>query len=194
MKILQIGCGGIGSFLIQEIVECIEQGQIDAFTQLHIADQDIAEIDQIKYQNFKQDEVGQNKAKALAKRYHEYCLPIPKRITGENQLKNYDIIVLCVDNEKTREMVVKYCHKNSTEFIDLRATGRRIFAMPKGKHLEDNLKFIDNKDMKEYCCLVNADLEKGQIQKGNKIVATLGVQMLLNIIRGHNNKTISMVV
>ena len=101
MRILQIGCGGIGSYLIQEIAECIEQQQIDAFADIRIADEDIVEVNQ--YQNFTIGEVGQNKAKALAKRFKDCCSPIPKRITKESQLRNYDIIILCVDNEKARE-------------------------------------------------------------------------------------------
>ena len=76
----------------------------------------------------------------------------------------------------------------------MRATGRKIFAMPKEHRLDDNLKFVDSKDLKEYGCQDKADLDMGRIQKGYKIVSMLGVQMLLNIIRGHNNRTISMVV
>lgn len=194
MKMLQIGCGGIGSYLIQEICECINQGQMNDLTSIHIADDDMVELQQISYQNFKKEEVGMNKAYALQKRL-ESCgvTAIPKRI-HEADLKNHDLIILCVDNEKTRQIVIKYCHKHSKEFLDLRATGRRIFAMPKQTKLEDNLKFIDANDTREYSCQDKADLEKGLVQKGNKIVAMIGTQMVLNLLRGHDNKTISMVV
>ncbi|MFC1588447.1 ThiF family adenylyltransferase [Planctomycetota bacterium] len=195
MRILQIGCGGIGSYLIQEISECIEQGQINPYTKITIADNDIAEIDQLKYQNFNIDEVGQTKAKTLAIRYADSGIQaINNRITKEEQLKNYDVIILCVDNERTREKVIQYCHKYGKEFIDLRATGRRLFAMPKEATLEMNMKYVDSQDMNEYSCQDQADLDKEFIQKGNKIVAMIGVQMLLNLLRGHNNKIISMVV
>lgn len=195
MKILQIGCGGIGSFLISEIAECIEQEQIDLFdTQIVLADQDIVELNQRKYQNFTLEEVGMNKAEALAKRFSKYGTEaFQKRIENENQLRGYDIIVLCVDNEKTRSMAIQYCYKHNAEFIDLRATGRRIFAMPKTT-LNDNLKFVDIEDKKEYSCQEKSDLEKGRIQKGNKIAAVVGIQMLLNLLRGYSNKTISMVI
>ncbi len=195
MKILQIGCGGIGSYLIQEICECIEQEQIDSFNEIIIADDDMVELEQKKYQNFKLNEVGKNKAECLAKRFNEFGIKaIQKRIAKETQIKGCDLIILCVDNEKTRELIIKYCHKHDKEFIDLRADGRRIFAMPKEKRLEDNLKFVDSKDTKEYSCQDKSDLEKGFIQKGNKIIAMMGNQMLLNLIRGHSNKTISMVI
>jgi len=192
MKILICGVGGVGSFFTEEVVECIKQGQIDA--EITIADMDIVEIEQIKYQNFSVEEVGMNKAKALAKRYEDYGIKfIDKRIERVSQLKDFDIIILCVDNDKTREFVVRYCHKNNKEFLDLRATGRRIFAMPK-LSLKENLKFINSQDKTEYSCQERYDLERGYIQKGNKIVAMVGIQMLLNLIRGHTNKPISIVV
>ncbi len=193
MKILQIGCGGIGSYLIQEIVECIEQEQLRA--DVTIADDDMVELKQIKYQNFKLDEIGKSKSKVLSKRFNVFGIKaLQKKITKYIQLKNYNLIILCVDNEPTRQMVIEYCHKHHKEFIDLRANGRRIFAMAKEKRIEDNIKFVDFKDLKNYSCQEKADLEKGLIQKGNKIIAMIGIQMLLNSVRGHNNKTISMLV
>lgn len=194
MRVLQIGCGGIGSYLIEEIVDCIEQEQITAFTEICVADGDIVEVGQIQYQNFKLDEVGENKASAVSDRFREIVLPIPKRIAQEKQLNSFDLIILCVDNEKTREMVIRYCHKNDREFIDLRATGRRVFAMPKENSLDLNLKFVDGKDATEYSCQEKVDMENGVVQKGNKIVAMLGIQMLLNFVRGNNNRTISVVI
>ncbi|MEK6876781.1 MAG: ThiF family adenylyltransferase [Nanoarchaeota archaeon] len=195
MKILQIGCGGVGSFLIFEIAECIEQGIIDPFElRITLADQDIVELNQRKYQNFTLKEVGMNKAEALAKRFNKYGVEaFPNRISNEKQLKGYDAIILCVDNEMTRNLVIRHCHKHDAEFIDLRATGRRFFAMPKTT-LKDNLRFVDIADVKEYSCQEKSDIEKNYIQKGNKIAAIIGLQMLLNLLRGHSNKTISMMI
>ena len=167
LKILQIGCGCGGSWLVNEICECMEQEQIKdvAYT---IADDDMIEMKQIKpkgYQNFKLSEVGMNKAEALAKRYSEFGInSLNKRITKTKQLAEYNLIILCVDNEKTREMVIRYCHKTGKEFLDLRATGRRMFVMCKEKDLIDNLKFIDVKDMESYSCQDKVDLERGRIQ------------------------------
>jgi len=98
------------------------------------------------------------------------------------------MIILCVDNEPTRELVVKYCWKHNKEFIDLRATGSSVFAMPKGISLEYDLKFIDSSDKKEYSCQDKADLDKGRIQLGNRMIAVRGAQMFLNHIRGQTNK------
>ena len=117
-----------------------------------------------------------------------------KRITREGQLVGFDIIILCVDNEKTRKLVMDYCYKTNKEFIDLRATGRRIFALPKQRLQKDSLKFVDEEDNREYSCQEKEDKEQGRIQLGNRIVARIGVQLLLNLLRGHSNKILSVVI
>ncbi len=94
-KILQIGCGGVGSNLIKNICTCIEKEQVNPYTEITIADNDIVEIDQLRYQDFKINEVGKSKAVALAARFKEYGIKaINKRIEKESQLKNYDLIIM----------------------------------------------------------------------------------------------------
>ncbi len=186
MNILIIGAGGIGSYIAEHIFENIEKAQLCA--NVTIADSDIVEADQIDYQNFTLNDVGKSKSKVIGKRYNFNV--IEKRINKPSQLKDFNMILLCVDNDKTREWVIKYCHKNKVEFIDLRATGRRIFAMPKTT-LKDNLRFVDD-DGKEYGCQDKADLDKGFVQMGNQVIAIWGCQMLLNYSRGHTNSKISM--
>ncbi len=190
-KVLIIGCGGIGSFLIEHIYKRQRNGQIDGFIDFSIADDDMVEMNQVKYQNFSITHAGETKSTILGQLYGFKA--INKRIEDVKQLKGYDLIILCVDNDYTRKMVVEYCHKKGVEFIDLRATGRRYFAMPKTT-LKENMKFIDSEDKGEYSCQEKADLEKGLFQMGNEIVATIGCQMLLNILRGNTNRIINGVV
>jgi len=204
VKIILIGAGGVGAWFADELARQIENEQFEFDETIDIADPDIIELDQLRYQNFERSEIGENKANALAKRLNEMFLnldvdtdvfrAIPKRIEKERQLKGYDFFVLCVDNEATRDLVIRYCHRNGKEFIDLRATGRKIFAMPKLRTLEENLKFVDGADKEEYSCQNEKDLEKGRVQLGNKVVALIGVQMLMNFQRGHGNRIISTVV
>lgn len=191
-KLLQIGCGGIGSEFIDGLENQINKGQIDPYLQITVADNDMVEDGQVRYQNFSIQDVGLNKAQAIRNRWDGEIKAIKKRITRGEELKKYDIIILCVDNNTTRREVIKYCHKNNKEFLDLRCNGRRIFAMPK-TILDTNLDFTDE-DTTEYSCQEQADLEKGYFQIGNQIVATIGVQMLLNLLRGHNNRIISEVI
>lgn len=195
MKALIIGCGGIGSWLIDELCKSIEQEQINANTELSIADNDLVEIDQVKYQNFTYDEAGLNKAEALSNRFSWYGVKaIKDRIKDKKQLKGYDFIVLCVDNEPTREMVITYCFKQGIEFIDLRASGRVISAFPKLEKVEANLNFVDSTDTVCYSCQDKTTLKQGRIDKGNKIIALIGCQMVLNHLRGMRNKVISLAI
>lgn len=191
MKVLQIGCGGIGSYFTEELFKAIDKGYMTTAIELSLADGDMVEPKQILWQNFAIDEIGQNKAEAVGKRYN---LGYGGYVNAENHrkiLKDFDLIVLCVDNDMIRGLVTEYCHKHDKEFIDLRATGRKIFAMPKLKTLQENMKFIDKKDLNEYSCQDKTDLEKGWVQTGNKIIADIGVQMVINHTRGHQNHVIN---
>jgi tRNA A37 threonylcarbamoyladenosine dehydratase len=193
MRILVLGAGGIGSFLIAEVCRLIEIEQIDPNIELAIADDDMVEIEQVKYQNFTFQDAGLNKAQALAKRFKRLCITaIKDRIKSEKQLKGYDFIILCVDNEPTRELVIKYCHSKKVDFLDLRSSGRTVSAFPKLEKVSDNLKFIDSNDMASYSCQDRNNLLMGRIDEGNRIVALIGVQMLLNSLRGLNNKVINL--
>ena len=66
--------------------------------------------------------------------------------------------------------------------------------MPMLSKTEENLKFIDSNDLHEYSCQKEEDLKKGHIQLGNRIIALIGSQMVLNEYRGHKNNTINLVV
>jgi molybdopterin/thiamine biosynthesis adenylyltransferase len=195
MKILVLGAGGIGSWLIEEVCRSIEQEQIDPNTELFVADNDMVEIEQVRYQNFTFEDAGLNKAQALARRFkHVGVTQIKDRIKSGKQLKGYDLIVLCVDNDPTRELVIKYCFSKNIEFLDLRSSGRIISAFPKLEKASDNLKFVDGNDATCYSCQDHNTLLLGRIDKGNKIIALIGVQMVLNHLRGMNNKVINLAI
>ncbi|MGB8216274.1 MAG: ThiF family adenylyltransferase [Candidatus Methanoperedens sp.] len=195
MRILVIGCGGIGSFLIPEICRLIEIEQIDQNMELVIADNDLVELKQVKYQNFTFVEAGLNKAQALAKRFKLVSITaIKDRIKSDKQLKGYDLIVLCVDNDPTRELVIKYCFYKKVDFLDLRSSGRTVSAFPKLEKASDNLKFVDSKDMACYSCQDHNNLLLGRVDEGNRIIASIGAQMLLNKLRGLNNRVINMAI
>lgn len=191
-KILVIGAGGVGSFLCENVFDCIQNGTIPDPIDVKVADSDIVETNQVMYQNFDVDDIGMNKAEVIGKRCgFEY---INKRIDDYRQLRSYDLIILCVDNETIRELVVKHCHKMKIEFLDVRATGRKVFVMPKLKTMQENLKFIDSDDLNSYSCQDKEDLEKGLYQLGNKVSAMIGCQMVLNYLRGHNNHIHNLII
>jgi molybdopterin/thiamine biosynthesis adenylyltransferase len=195
MRWLVLGAGGIGSHLIAEVCRLIEIEQIDPNTELFVADNDLVEIEQVRYQNFTFEEAGLNKAQALARRFrHVGVTAIKDRIKSDKQLKGYDLIVLCVDNDPTRELVIKYCFSKQVDFLDLRSSGRTISAFPKLEKASDSLKFVDANDAVCYSCQDRNNLLMGRIDEGNKIVALIGVQMMLNKFRGMNNKVINLAI
>ena len=165
MKIGVIGCGGIGSYLAELIHENNEKGQVDA--DVTLIDDDMVELNQIKYQNFIRSDIGRLKAEMLGKRYGFKFKKV--RVIDNKYLKGYDLIVLCVDNNKARKIV----YDSGFEFIDLRATGRRMLALPRFP-LSNAYKLLDD-DSNEYSCQEAADLKEGRIQLGNRIIATIGM-------------------
>jgi tRNA A37 threonylcarbamoyladenosine dehydratase len=193
MRLLTVGGGGIGSWFIEELCNAIKNDQIRPELEIRVADNDMVEMPQLLYQNFQPGEIGFNKARALSKRFSLFGIKaIEKRIQKEHQLKGSDFVISCVDNEPTRELIINYAFKNNIGFLDLRATGRRICAFPKLDKIEDNLKFVDIQDTTCYSCQDKESLKRGRIDNGNKIIALIGVQMLINHLRGLNNKIINL--
>jgi len=181
-KVLILGAGGIGSYLIEELYHTQKYDKVLWDVDVTIADGDIVEVKQRHYQNFSLEDVGKNKAEVLGERYKfEF---IPKRL---DKFDGFDLIILCVDNDPTRIQVIK----SGLDFIDLRSTGRKYSGIPR---MEDNMKYVDETDMGEYSCQEKEDIRLGKIQKGNKIIAMIGIQMLLNNLRGDGNRMIRGVV
>jgi len=188
-KILVVGCGGIGSFLVIELNKLVLTEQIDLENvEITLADFDRAELKNISYQNFTTSDISKNKAKVLAERY---CFDyISEKIISEEQLKRYNFIISCVDNAEARKLIFDYCFKNNVYFIDLRAEGRAIAIFTKSEKAdkENLIKTLDfNK--KDSSCQLKYQLERNEIEMGNVIVASIGSQLILNKLRGEENQT-----
>lgn len=187
-KALVIGCGGIGSYLAYFLADLYAKGQIGNEWLIDLMDDDIVEQDQVLYQKFLQNTIGMNKAIALMQTYDVFEA-LQNRLTAQNSdiLKKYELFILAVDNDATRQVVIKHCFETGKDFIDLRSNGSRVMLMPKLPKIEDNMKYIDENDNKTYSCQDSADLKKGWIQLGNRYIALRGAQAFLNYIRGHPN-------
>lgn len=183
-NILVIGCGGIGSYLIREIENLTRQGQINS--EVTISDFDIVELKNIKYQNFKTSDIGKTKAEVLSERYLIECIG---KIESKKDLENYKLFIICVDNAQARKLITDYCYKNNKYFIDLRSEGRAIGIFTSENSKEEYNKTIDIKDEESKSCQLAFELEDNIIQEGNKIVAMIGSQLLLNYLRDEKNKS-----
>lgn len=188
-KILILGAGGIGSMFSSRIYDLVIKRQININdSELFIADNDNVKLENIQNnQKFDKEDLMMNKAEAIAKKHG--FVAIKKKIETEEELKDYDVFVICVDNKKARELIFNYCNKNPDKyFIDLRAEGRgvAVFTTSKENTVERLLETLPDDD-ESGSCQRKADKEQGIFQLGSVIIAEIGAQFLLNHLRGEIN-------
>ncbi len=112
-KVLVIGAGGIGSFLIQFLDKVGLYG-------ITVADPDTVEDKNLTYQNFKKGHVGQNKALVMRDEYSSVHFASQYPILTEKQMQGFDLVMCCVDNLGVRRTL----YNTSIKWLDLRAQGR----------------------------------------------------------------------
>jgi len=113
-KVLVIGAGGIGSFLIP-LLDRVELYDIT------VADPDKVETKNLPYQNFNQGDVGYNKAVRMKNKHGVSVTKISEfPILTEKQMQGFDLVICCVDNLGLR----KTLYNTSIKWLDLRAQGR----------------------------------------------------------------------
>ena len=112
-KVLVIGAGGIGSFLIPLLDKV---GLYD----ITVADPDKVETKNLPYQNFQAKDVGQNKALVMEYNYESTNKASKFPILTEKQMQGYDLVICCVDNLSVRRTL----YNSKVKWLDLRAQGR----------------------------------------------------------------------
>lgn len=112
-KIMVIGAGGIGSFLIP----LLSKVGTDRYA-ITVYDPDIVEKKNLTYQNFRKTEIGNNKALCMQKRYT--VVGLPYKVLSGQQLEGYDLVVCCADNLDVRRTM----YNSDVRWLDLRAQGR----------------------------------------------------------------------
>jgi len=176
MKILIVGAGGTGSYLADELYRLIMCNQINTSEhEIHFADFDTVEQKNILYQNFKAEHVLRKKSDVIAELYSFYAEDT--KIESTKQLAPYDLIVCCADNSAVRKLIAE----SGKPFIDLRAEGRAIAFFTKRTDSFD----VGNGAPRS--CQLPFELAQLRIQNGNKIIASIGSQLILNYIRGEKN-------
>jgi len=173
-RLYLIGAGGIGSFMAMFLRYYASRGQLDNMD-LTIFDPDVVEAKNLKYSNFLKEDIGNKKAKVLAKRYKFNYKT--EKITNEKQLEEADIVVLAVDNSQARDLV----YKSGLFWIDCRSKGMEYSVFFKGEKTKNNGL---NLNRGPESCQYSRRLTVGLIDCGNLISATLGVGQILNYFRG----------
>lgn len=185
-----IGAGGIGSYLSQVIFELITvnlQIKVNDVT-ITVFDHDDVSEKNILYQNFKMEDILENKSECIGSRYGFFSST--KKITHEDELDEFDIVIGCVDNTPARRIIYKWGDKSPNNYwIDLRSEGRAIAYFTKtpkntAKSMEETLNKEANPNTS---CQLPYELENNIIQLGNRIVANIGAQLLLNKLRDDFN-------
>ena len=112
-KILIIGAGGIGSYLIQYL-------QKTGLYTIDVYDPDKVEKKNITYQNFKEQDVGLHKVSVIKRNNPSVKKAESYLILTEGQISGYDLVVCCADNLVVRRLL----YLSDIKWLDLRAQGR----------------------------------------------------------------------
>jgi len=112
-KVLIIGCGGIGSFLIPLLNKT-------GLYEIDVYDPDIVEKKNISYQNFEVSDISKNKAEVFEDKYYS-VKGYPFLVLTNKQLQGYDLVVCCADNINIRKTLYL---TDDINWLDLRAQGR----------------------------------------------------------------------
>lgn len=113
VNIVQIGAGGTGSALVPHIARLMSQG--DNNINYTLIDGDRVANSNINRQNFIKSDIGLYKSEVLAKRYSNAfgvsisAIPnyLDEDLSKSLELWNKDIVIGCVDNNKSRVLISK---------------------------------------------------------------------------------------
>ena len=183
LKVAIIGCGGIGSYFVRSLSEVIKK-DISGFTKLNpmgidLIDFDLVEEKNLSYQNFDIEHIGSLKAEVLEEQTGFKAIEEEISEIHIDDLNEYDLIVLCVDNNEVRQVV----YNSGIKFLDLRASGKTFMAYLTEKGDKEYLDLTVDTGAKGGCQR-EEDLEDRHIQFGNRIIAEIGIQILADYLRG----------
>ena len=188
LTVMVAGAGGNNSWFVRLADEMLHKNQIPEHVEFIIHDGDDVEKKNLLYQDYVLKDVTENKAATLASRYAMQAKQ--KYIVDPKEFEPYDVVISGVDNREFREMLFHYMDKHPEKYwIDLRAEGRvvAIYTCNKINSLKTMLGTLPAKGAKSASCQLTYELDAGVIQLGNRIAAVIGMQYLLNYIRGEGN-------
>lgn len=119
-RIIQVGCGGNGSFVARDLARLISTEFPDI--KYVLIDGDQVEEKNLVRQNFIYDDLTKNKSDVLSLRYSTAfgieIISIPfflnTDLLASLDLTEEDIVIGCVDNHKTRYMIYEFLFKKFT--------------------------------------------------------------------------------
>jgi hypothetical protein len=192
MKIGIVGCGGIGSYLVEALHSMAKHKQLINVESICLIDYDLVDEKVLKYQNFHDEEILEYKNVALSDRYNytlDYSLFTTKikKIEDIEDLADFDLIISAVDGSSFRKLLFKNEDK-FTYWIDLRSEGRSIAYYTKHEKNTQKVLLGSIEEGREGgSCQLAYELNNNIIQLGNRIIGPIGAQLLVNHLRGEQN-------
>ena len=176
-KVLVIGAGGIGSWLIQILDKL-------SLYEIQVADPDTVEEKNITYQNFGKHHVGQNKAQVMYDSYK--CVKTFGKypVLTENQMKGYDLVVCCVDNLGVRRTL----YNSNLKWLDLRAQGRNAAFISSNSDPKMYDTLLSGPDGSFSCQAEEWDKSEEGVQFLQVVVAGLGAQWMQKFFNNEETK------
>ncbi len=185
LKIAIIGLNGIGSYFVRGLSELIKK-DIAGLDRINVMGIDLFDFDTIEEKNFSYtiydiEHLGRNKAEVLAE-ITGYKARAEK-IERAEQLADYDLVVMAVDNNEVRKIV----YEAGNKILDLRAKGKGIMVYLTEKEDTEYLALTQDTGEKGGC-QYDRDIQDKTIELGNRIVAEIGLQYLIDYCRGKIEK------
>jgi len=185
LKIAVIGLNGIGSYFVRGLSELIKK-DVSGLDRINPMAIDLFDFDTIEEKNFSYtiydiEHLGRNKAEVLAEMTGYKAKA--EKIERAEQLADYDLIVMAVDNNEVRNLV----YQAGVKFLDLRAKGKGIMAYLTQKEDIEYLNLTKDTGDKGGC-QYEKDIEERTIELGNIVVSSIGLQFLVDYCRGKIEK------
>lgn len=194
-----VGVGGIGSWFIHFLYDFgYLRKQLPIINwNIDIYDPDIVDEKNLLHQNFNVKHLGKSKVEILGDKY-PIVNPVQREM-GNEDFKNYDVIICCVDNMKFRKDLMSYGAANKQLYwIDGRCQSRAIQVFTsQSPSILDNIKDpleITSEDSVQGGCLREIDKNNNTAHATPVIIAAIMLQQLLNYYRNEssNNWEISL--
>ena len=120
-NLLLVGAGGIGTQLTELLVPALRRVNLQG--SITLMDADVVEATNLGHQRYTEDDIGQAKVSAIAKRLDDEHSSLRVKAIVENlrtaeQLNGYDFVVVCVDRPEPRRLV----HQLNIPWLDLRCS------------------------------------------------------------------------
>jgi len=178
MRILIVGAGGIGSYVIEHLDKLIQHEQIKNVN-IEVVDDDTVELKNILYQNFTSEDIDDYKTDALSFRYVNIDTYTNKRV-AEPDLKVYDLVILCADNNIIRKDAYRNYLSCKIPFIDARSNGTTV-----GIYSSATINYLSTIDETEESssCQHPWQIAKNEIELGNVVIAAILSQHILRYCR-----------